>query len=112
MTSQALRELSCLLRPAGGGLYLVSTGRAEQQALQRRFYEAHSEEDITERFLATLDEHKQLAVLTRPGLAPALTAGGNFSPDEATDALAPAGLLLYEHRGREPLRIVLLRATD
>lgn len=55
MTSQALRELSCLLRPAGGGLYLVSTGRAEQQALQRRFYEAHTEEDITERFLATLE---------------------------------------------------------
>ena len=55
MSSRALRELSWLLRPAGGGLYLVSTGRAEQRALQRRFYEASSEEDITERVLATLE---------------------------------------------------------
>ncbi|HWO10642.1 MAG TPA: arginase family protein, partial [Polyangiaceae bacterium] len=55
MSSRALRELSWLLRPAGGGLYLVSTGRAEQQALQRRFYEADSEADVTERFLATLE---------------------------------------------------------
>ena len=49
MSSRALRELSWLLRPAGGGLYLVSTGRAEQRALQRRFYEADSEADVTER---------------------------------------------------------------
>jgi guanidinobutyrase len=54
MSSRALRELSRLLRPAGGGLYLVSTGRAEQRALQRRFYEVDSEEDVTDRFLATL----------------------------------------------------------
>ena len=31
-----LEELALLLRPAAGGLYLVSTGRAEQLALQRR----------------------------------------------------------------------------
>jgi arginase family enzyme len=55
MSTQTLRELSWLLRPAGGGLYLVSTGRAEQRALQRRFYEADSEADVTERFLATLE---------------------------------------------------------
>jgi len=54
MTARVLRELSWLLRPAGGGLYLVSTGRAEQRALQRRFYEVDSEEDVTERFLDTL----------------------------------------------------------
>jgi arginase family enzyme len=54
MSSRALRELSWLLRPAGGGLYLVSTGRVEQRALQRRFYEASTEADVTERFLATL----------------------------------------------------------
>jgi arginase family enzyme len=55
MSTQTLRELSWLLRPAGGGLYLVSTGRAEQRALQRRFYEADTEADVTERFLATLE---------------------------------------------------------
>jgi arginase family enzyme len=55
MTANALTELSWLLRPAGGGLYLVSTGRTEQRALQRRFYEADTEADVTERFLATLE---------------------------------------------------------
>lgn len=55
MTASALTELSWLLRPAGGGLYLVSTGRAEQRALQRRFYAAETEADVTERFLATLE---------------------------------------------------------
>ena len=48
MSPDILRELSLLLRPAGGGLYLVSTGRAEQQALQRRFYAADTEADVTE----------------------------------------------------------------
>ena len=54
-TAAPLRELSWLLKPAGGGLYLVSTGRAEQRALQRRFYEADTEADVTERFLGTLE---------------------------------------------------------
>ncbi len=55
MSVTSLRELSWLLRPAGGGLYLVSSGRAEQQALQRRYYEAETEADVTDAFLATLD---------------------------------------------------------
>jgi arginase family enzyme len=49
-----LEELSLLLRPAAGGLYLVSTGKAEQQALMRRFYGAGDERDITARFHADL----------------------------------------------------------
>ena len=48
-------ELKLLLRPAGGGLYLVSTGRAEQQALQRRFYGADSDEDVTQAFHSMID---------------------------------------------------------
>jgi guanidinobutyrase len=55
MSNRDLRELSWLLRPAGGGLYLVSTGKQEQRELQRRFYEAETEADVTERFLATLE---------------------------------------------------------
>ncbi len=51
-----LDELKLLLKPAGGGLYLVSTGKAEQQALQRRFYDAATDEDVTARFHATLDK--------------------------------------------------------
>lgn len=51
---EPLRELAALLRPAGGGLYLVSTGRAEQLALQRKLYGASSEEGVQARFEANL----------------------------------------------------------
>lgn len=37
-TRPTLDELRLLLRPAGGGVHLVSTGRAEQLALQRSLY--------------------------------------------------------------------------
>jgi len=33
-----LEELALLLRPAAGGLYLVSTGRDAQLTLQRQLY--------------------------------------------------------------------------
>jgi agmatinase len=39
-------ELAHLLRPAGGGLYTVSTGRASQQALQQALYGAESPEAV------------------------------------------------------------------
>ncbi|HVZ31147.1 MAG TPA: arginase family protein [Polyangiaceae bacterium] len=55
MKPSVLEELSWLLRPAGGGVYLVSTGRREQQALQRRFYEAETEADVSRRFLESLE---------------------------------------------------------
>jgi agmatinase len=41
-----LDELRTILRPAGGGLYLVSTGRDAQLALQRKLYSATSEADV------------------------------------------------------------------
>ena len=49
-----LEELAALLRPAGGGLYLVSTGRAEQLALQRRLYGAASDDEVQAKWLAAL----------------------------------------------------------
>ncbi len=41
-----LEELALLLRPAGGGVPLVSTGRAEQLAAQLRLYGASGEEEV------------------------------------------------------------------
>jgi arginase family enzyme len=49
-----LDELAHLLRPAGGGLYLVSTGRADQEALQRRLYGAKDAGEVDARFRAAL----------------------------------------------------------
>ena len=43
-------ELALLLRPAGGGIHLVSTGKAEQEALQRRLYGASTDADVQRRW--------------------------------------------------------------
>jgi arginase family enzyme len=59
----ALQELAWLLKPAGGGLYLVSTGKAEQQALQRHYYGADSEQDVSQAFLGTLQRIAQARVV-------------------------------------------------
>jgi agmatinase len=58
-----LEQLRLLLRPAGGGLYLVSTGAAEQRALQRRFYAGETDEDVTGAFEASLRELKGARVV-------------------------------------------------
>ncbi len=50
-----LEELKLLLRPAGGGLYLVSTGKAEQVALQRRLYQVASDADVQPAFERALE---------------------------------------------------------
>jgi arginase family enzyme len=49
-----LDELSVLLRPAGGGVHLVSTGRDAQEALQRRLYGAKTTEEVSDRFREAL----------------------------------------------------------
>jgi agmatinase len=50
-----LDELALLLRPAGGGLVLFTTGRAEQLALQRRLYGVATDEAVQQRFRASLE---------------------------------------------------------
>src|SRR5688572_4553873 len=59
----ALAELAVLLRPAGGGVFLVSTGRAEQAALQRRLYGASSDAEIQARFLESLEAIAQARIV-------------------------------------------------
>jgi agmatinase len=61
--AEILDELRLLLRPAGGGLYLVSTGAAEQKALQRRFYAGETDEDVTSAFEASLAKLKDARVV-------------------------------------------------
>jgi arginase family enzyme len=100
MSTQRLRELSWLLRPAGGGLYLVSTGKEEQQKLQRRFYEADTEEDVTERFLATLERlpSARIVLLGVPSdVGAGFRRGANLGPQAIRTRLLDAdpGWLSY-----------------
>ncbi len=48
-------ELELLLRPAAGGVHLVSTGRAAQQKLQRQLYGVETDAQVRDRFVAALD---------------------------------------------------------
>lgn len=54
VTLPPLEELALLLRPAAGGLYLVSTGRDAQLELQRKLYGASTDAEVDERFRAAL----------------------------------------------------------
>ncbi|GAO04021.1 arginase family protein [Anaeromyxobacter sp. PSR-1] len=47
--------LALLLRPAGGGIHLVSSGKSEQLALQRRLYGADDEAEIRARWREDLE---------------------------------------------------------
>ena len=49
-----VEHLALLLRPAGGGVHLVSTGKAEQEALQRRPYGAGTAAEVQDRWRADL----------------------------------------------------------
>ncbi len=51
-----LQELAALLRPSGGGLYLVSTGKAAQLALQQQLYEVTTADEVHQRFLGNLEK--------------------------------------------------------
>lgn len=53
---RALDELATLLKPAGGGLYLVSTGKAEQDRLQQRLYGVADEAQVRQAFEAKLGQ--------------------------------------------------------
>lgn len=48
-------ELEAMLRPAAGGVYVVSTGRAQQAKLQRALYGAATDDEVRARFRASLD---------------------------------------------------------
>lgn len=51
-----LDELATILKPAGAGLYLVSTGKAEQLALQRSLYGVSSEAEVLAAFRRNLEK--------------------------------------------------------
>lgn len=88
-----LEELAAILRPAGGGLYLVSTGRAEQLALQRRLYSAASDDEVQVRWLAALGRiaTARAVILGVPSdVGAGFQRGANLGPQAIRTALLEA----------------------
>jgi arginase family enzyme len=86
----ALEELARMLRPAGGGLYTVSTGRAEQQALQRALYGAADDAEVEARWREALAavERARVAILGVPSDTGAgLMRGAAYGPQGVREAL-------------------------
>ena len=78
-----LDELATLLCPAGGGLHLVSTGKAEQEALQQRLYGATSPEQVKQRFrdaLAKIPTAKGVLVAVPSDVGAGFRRGANLGP--------------------------------
>jgi len=81
-----VETLSRLLRPAGGGVHLVSTGKAEQLALQRALYGASDETEVAARWRADLARAASARAVL---LGIPSDAGGGF---QRGANLAPAAL--------------------
>lgn len=85
-----LDELALLLRPAGGGVYLVSTGRAEQEALQKRLYGARDAAEVDVRFRESLSRiaNARAVVLGIPSdVGAGFRRGANLGPQAIRTAL-------------------------
>ena len=84
------QELATLLRPAGAGLYLVSTGAADQAALQRRLYDAATAEEVEARFRERLEavaEAKVVLLGVPSDVGAGFRRGANLGPQYLRTAL-------------------------
>jgi arginase family enzyme len=85
-----LDELAVLLRPAGGGLYLVSTGRAEQEKLQQTLYGAKTPADVDARFreaLARIPSARAFVLGVPSDVGAGFRRGANLGPQAIRTAL-------------------------
>jgi arginase family enzyme len=83
-------QLAAMLRPAGGGIYTVSTGRAEQETLQRALYGARDRDEIEARWRQALEDAAgaRVVMLGVPSDCGAgLVRGASFGPQALRAAL-------------------------
>ena len=86
-------ELRLLLRPAGGGLHLVSTGRAEQLALQRALYGVADEPGVQaafERQLHAIADARVIILGVPSDVGAGFRRGANLGPQALRAALLAA----------------------
>src|ERR1044071_5817329 len=86
-------ELKAMLRPAAGGLYVVSTGRAAQLEVQRHLYGVSDEAEIQKRFVAALDRiasAKAILLGVPSDVGAGYRRGANLGPQAIRQALIAA----------------------
>jgi agmatinase len=86
----ALDELATILRPAGGGLYVVSTGVKEQQAMQRRLYDAATVEEIQAKWreaLARIPTARGFVLGVPSDVGAGFQRGANLGPQALREAV-------------------------
>jgi agmatinase len=101
-----LEELALLLRPAGGGVHLVSTGRAEQLALQRRLYGAATDDEVDARWraaLARLPTARAFLLAVPSDVGAGFRRGANLGPAAIRAALLDADPGFPEAAARDGL---------
>ncbi|HVZ72241.1 MAG TPA: arginase family protein [Polyangia bacterium] len=92
-TSIPLGDLWRVLRPAGGGIHTVSTGRSEQEALQRTLYGARDAAEVDVRWREALTDvaGARVAILGIPSDTGAgLVRGAAFGPRGVREAVLRA----------------------
>jgi arginase family enzyme len=83
-------QLARFLRPAGGGIHTVSTGRTSREALQKALYGAHDAEEVQAKWRKALDAvgRARVAVLGIPSDCGAgLVRGAAFGPEAVRSTL-------------------------
>jgi arginase family enzyme len=101
-----LDELATILRPAGGGVHLVSTGRAEQLALQRRLYGAATDADVDGRFrdaIARIPSARAVLLGVPSDVGAGFRRGANLGPQAMRAALLDEQPDFPEEASREGL---------
>jgi len=91
-----LDELATLLRPAGAGVYLVSTGKAEQLKLQQQLYGVSTEAEVQQKFrerLAQLASAKGVMLGIPSDVGAGFRRGANLGPQAIRLALLQRGKL-------------------
>src|SRR5688572_23022936 len=92
----ALDELATILRPAGGGIFLFSTGKAEQLALQQRLYGAKSGEQVQAAFrerLARITSTRAVMLGIPSDVGAGFRRGANLGPQAIRLAMLERGVL-------------------
>jgi len=86
-------DLTRFLRPAGGGIFTVSTGRAQQEALQRQLYDAPDAEEVQRKWqqaLAGVAAARAAIVGIPSDTGAGLVRGAAFGPEGVRRALLAA----------------------